>query len=185
MSDTIRPPWTPEQVAALNAFQRCGRVHPFTCGVCRDRDTDALVAKIEAARAAGEPDPPWKSGGQHALVATADGWVCETCDYTQDWAHAFMAEPPPPHPFAAHMETPGVTNPAIRKAFEDAGITADNAAAILPGLLSAGSLVVEFPDTGNPGDPWMKDIDDPDHLDFASDVMMDLADLAEEDHDGD
>ena len=78
-----------------------------------------------------------------------------------------------------------ITAPAIRKAFEDAGITEENAGTVLPGLLAAGALVVEFPDTGNPDDPWMKDIDDPDHLDFASDVMTDLADLAEEDFDGD
>lgn len=27
------------------------------------------------------------------LIATCDGWICRNldCDYTQDWAHSFMA----------------------------------------------------------------------------------------------
>ena len=70
---TIRAPWTPEQVAALNAFQRRGGMHPFTCG--------------------GDHAP-----GSPSLVAYSDGWRCpqpygEACDYRQDWAHAFMAHP--------------------------------------------------------------------------------------------
>lgn len=56
-------PWTAEQVAALNRWQRLGYVHPFTC-----------------------PNG-WN------LVATTAGWVCPgTCGYTQDWAHDFMAD---------------------------------------------------------------------------------------------
>lgn len=66
MSDQIRAPFTDDQVAALNAFQDSGVFHPFTCGNCR---TD--------------------------LIATKDGWKCpdHDCDYKQDWAHAFMADP--------------------------------------------------------------------------------------------
>ncbi|MEU5043193.1 hypothetical protein [Streptomyces griseorubiginosus] len=72
----IRAPWTPDQVDALNAFQRRGGMHPFTCG--------------------GEHTP-----ASPALVAYTDGWRCpqpygESCDYRQDWAHAFMAEAPAP-----------------------------------------------------------------------------------------
>ena len=26
------------------------------------------------------------------LIATPDGWICPSCDYTQDWAHGFMAD---------------------------------------------------------------------------------------------
>jgi hypothetical protein len=26
--------------------------------------------------------------------ATPEGWVCPYCDYTQDWAHEFMARTP-------------------------------------------------------------------------------------------
>lgn len=66
----IRAPWTPEQVAALNAFQQHGGMHPFTCGNER-HDV------------------------HYVLIARADGWHCSQppCDYRQDWAHAFMAEP--------------------------------------------------------------------------------------------
>jgi len=61
----IRPPWTPDEVATLNAWQHNGEVHPFTCG--NDHD------------------------GNRVLVATRDGWICPTCDYTQAWAHSFAA----------------------------------------------------------------------------------------------
>lgn len=59
-----KAPFTPEQVESLNGFQRCGCFHPFTCGKCRND-----------------------------LIATEQGWVCQNgCDYTQDWAHDFMAD---------------------------------------------------------------------------------------------
>lgn len=72
MTNVIRAPWTPEQVAALNDFQHGGWMHPFTCG--------------------GEHTP-----GSPVLIAREDGWHCsdpygEGCDYVQDWAHAFMAD---------------------------------------------------------------------------------------------
>lgn len=73
MSERIHAPFTTEQVIRLNAWQTDGRVHPFTCEM--------------------HSDTP--------LVATAEGWRCPHaggyapidvhCDYTQDWAHAFMA----------------------------------------------------------------------------------------------
>lgn len=63
--ERIHAPWTPEQVAALNSWQRTGYLHPFTCG---------------------------KNSEHRVLVATPDGWMCEDCDYRQDWAHAFMAD---------------------------------------------------------------------------------------------
>ena len=68
----ITPPWSPEQVAALNAWQANGRVHPFTCG---NRDTP-------------EHD---KDGGQ--LIADKTGWRCPVCGYRQYWAHDFMVQP--------------------------------------------------------------------------------------------
>lgn len=64
--DPIKAPWTPEQVKALNEFQACPSVHPYTCGGCNNRD---------------------------GLVATAEGWRCPDCDYKQDWAHEFSAQP--------------------------------------------------------------------------------------------
>lgn len=73
MTDRIYAPFTPEQVAALNHWQTRGGMHPFTCGAEHD-------------------------GPAPTLIAEADGWHCPgtltaTCDYRQDWAHAFMAEP--------------------------------------------------------------------------------------------
>ncbi|MFD9004449.1 hypothetical protein ACFV0T_26410 [Streptomyces sp. NPDC059582] len=70
MSNQIRAPWTPEQVAALEQFQIGGRMHPFTCGAARH----ALAPR---------------------LVPSREGWHCPDpdCDYTQDWAHEFMADP--------------------------------------------------------------------------------------------
>jgi hypothetical protein len=75
--DTIRAPFTAEQVDALNEFQSRGGMHPFTCG--NDHDGVHLV-----------------------LIARADGWHCSEppCAYRQVWAHAFMANPDAwPKPF--------------------------------------------------------------------------------------
>lgn len=66
-SDVVTAPFTPEQVESLNGYQSSGVMHEFTCGV---------------------------GGHSHGrLRATVDGWWCDFqgCDYTQDWAHAFMA----------------------------------------------------------------------------------------------
>lgn len=68
MNDRIEPPWTPEQVAALNRFQQTGFMHPFTC--------------------------PDHHGGDRDLTATPEGWVCLKCGYTQKWAHRFMLDEP-------------------------------------------------------------------------------------------
>lgn len=67
-------PFTPKQVESLNGYQRSGVFHPFTCGRCRDADET------------------WPMTDQHLLVATAAGWTCPTCDDTQDWAWASMAD---------------------------------------------------------------------------------------------
>ncbi|MFJ8798467.1 hypothetical protein [Streptomyces sp. NPDC102487] len=70
MAEPIHAPWTSKQVAALNAFQQRGGIHPFTCN--REVHPAPLV-----------------------LLAHRDGWHCSepACDYRQDWAHAFMADP--------------------------------------------------------------------------------------------
>ncbi|MFD4596774.1 hypothetical protein ACFWPQ_01950 [Streptomyces sp. NPDC058464] len=70
MTDKIRAPWTPEQVAALNEFQQGGWMHPFTCGYEHPAHPNAV------------------------LKATTNGWRCYVidCDWEQDWAHAFMAD---------------------------------------------------------------------------------------------
>jgi len=68
----IRAPWTDGTVSALNRYQAEGWMHPFTC-------------------------PQDHGIGGVRLLATSSGWMCpvQTCDYRQDWAHGFMAEPMP------------------------------------------------------------------------------------------
>jgi hypothetical protein len=68
-SDYIYAPWTEEQQKNLNAYQLMGP-HEFTCG-----------------------NPNHKKS--FALIAMEDGWHCENskCQYTQQWAWAFMADP--------------------------------------------------------------------------------------------
>ena len=69
----IEAPLTPEQVEALNRYQKSGRFHPFTCpggpgdGNCTERD----------------------------LIATPDGWVCACGAYRQSWAHENMLKVAP------------------------------------------------------------------------------------------
>lgn len=67
MSEKVFAPWSEQQVAALNAFQRAGQMHPFTCGAERCSEV---------------------------LTAVRMGWICDrlACYYRQNWAHAFMAE---------------------------------------------------------------------------------------------
>ena len=98
MTEKIRAPWTSEQVEALNRFQQRGGMHPFTCGL--DRHGNAKV-----------------------LIATEYGWRCpdDECDYTQDWAHAFMADPNawPRSPFGErHGPTPQEASLAAVQATE-------------------------------------------------------------------
>jgi hypothetical protein len=88
--EQIERPWSDEQVAKLNAYQRAGRFHPFTCG--NDRSDEAHQKYADRHN---EPD-------LGLLVATNDGWRCPVpgCGYTQTWAHAFMAQELPPDPIA-------------------------------------------------------------------------------------
>jgi hypothetical protein len=73
MQGTIEAPWTENQVASLNAYQKVSNHHAFTCG---ERDPD---------------------GSEHVLVAMWEGWYCPRCaangkSYVQSWCHAFMAD---------------------------------------------------------------------------------------------
>jgi hypothetical protein len=63
----MKAPFTPEQVEALNRWQRQGYMHPFTCP--------------------GDRTDCWDNSD---LIATEAGWVCACGRYTQDWAHDFM-----------------------------------------------------------------------------------------------
>jgi hypothetical protein len=68
-------PFSADQVVSLNAAQRSGALHPFTCANRGDGHHSHR----------GDADL-----GQ--LVATADGWRCEDCDYVQTWAWRWMAD---------------------------------------------------------------------------------------------
>jgi hypothetical protein len=63
-------PWTDTEVRALEEWQACAWVHPFTCG----NDGEVL-----------QPTPA--------------GWHCPRCDWQQTWAHDFMFSGAPPAPF--------------------------------------------------------------------------------------
>lgn len=99
---SIWAPWSYEQVAALNTWQRTDHVHPFTC--------------------------PYPHAVPMALEATINGWVCpaRACGHTQSWAYDFMFEPIPP-PFLAAPSSPLVTpstgerREAIDAAMDDGG----------------------------------------------------------------
>lgn len=69
----IRAPFTPEQVIALDHWKNNRLGHPFTCA-CRD-------------------EHPAHNGEKGLLIPTVRGWICQFCDYTQDWAHSFMCAP--------------------------------------------------------------------------------------------
>jgi len=71
MENEIKTPFSNEQVKNLNEYQLSGAMHPFTCDNSDCRGIE---------------------GSWGILVATNDGWICTTCDYTQNWAHAFMAD---------------------------------------------------------------------------------------------
>lgn len=57
---SVEAPWSQDIVDRLNAYQKSGFFHPYTCAECRSD-----------------------------LIATAEGWKCSEvgCEYTQGWAH--------------------------------------------------------------------------------------------------
>jgi hypothetical protein len=65
--DIVHAPWSLEQVIALNDYQRRDDFHEYTCA--HDHGEESRV-----------------------LVATQNGWVCPSCDYTQDWAHKMVLD---------------------------------------------------------------------------------------------
>lgn len=83
MSKKIKAPFTASQVEKLNKYQRSGQLHEFTCHG-KPLIPNKTTPRIELSR---ELCP---KGG--VLIATEDGWVCPCGSFTQDWAHAFMAE---------------------------------------------------------------------------------------------
>lgn len=64
MSDIIKAPFTEEQVKNLNAYQKRGQFHPFTC--CGQGPADKCTRRMM------EFDGSDESDG--LLKATTDGW---------------------------------------------------------------------------------------------------------------
>lgn len=62
--DKIVAPFTKEQVDTLQEYQNSDTHHPFTCDQYH--------------------------GPSCRLVPTVKGWICQYCDYTQNWAYLFM-----------------------------------------------------------------------------------------------
>lgn len=62
-----------DEIDRLNRSQTKGEFHPFTCPNRSDGEHREF------------------NGDKGALVATRRGWICPWCDYTQGWAHGFMA----------------------------------------------------------------------------------------------
>lgn len=75
MADTIRAPFTPEQVGKLNRWQQAGTVHEATC--------------------------PNEHTGSRILYATSSGLRCRMCGYHQTFAPRVMLEKPPAQVLAA------------------------------------------------------------------------------------
>lgn len=83
-AQTWKPIWTPEQVSNLHAWQHADHVHPFTCPH--------------------RSDHPAVNGDKGILIPTVCGWICQFCDYTQDWAHSSMLSPLPLPPLKEQGE---------------------------------------------------------------------------------
>lgn len=81
-SDRLLAPWTPEQVERLNWYQ--SRLPP---NAAMSRMVFTCRRRNEAPHRLGLVD-------RGVLRATPAGWVCDDCDYTQDWAYEAMLDVP-------------------------------------------------------------------------------------------
>lgn len=68
--------WTKETVDQLNEYQKNQFVHPYTCGT-----PDCGIWK-DCLNWEGKPH---KVFFRSVLIATENGWICDKCDYTQNW----------------------------------------------------------------------------------------------------
>jgi len=85
--DRSEAPWTDEQVASLNAYQKAGYVHPFTSS---PRPCDCGGSSELGMQHAETCN---RSEGGIDLIATKDGWVeWLGGPVVQNWAHKFMTD---------------------------------------------------------------------------------------------
>ncbi len=80
--------FTPEQVEKLWQYQFGPWREPF------DTKSD-LPPRMHPFTCANRSNHPFVAGDYGVLVPTVRGWICPFCDYTQNWAHGFMASPRP------------------------------------------------------------------------------------------
>jgi hypothetical protein len=66
-------PWTKEKIDELNATQKSGKFHPYTC----DRKSEKCEVNIS-------PRDYTKDG---VLIATEEGWICPCGNYRQNLSH--------------------------------------------------------------------------------------------------
>ena len=78
--NSIKAPFTKEQVEKLNNYQKSGRFHPFTC--CSPENIPECMRRNKTGKTYEDNDG--------LLLATEQGWVCPCGKYTQDWVHAIM-----------------------------------------------------------------------------------------------
>lgn len=91
MSEKITAPFTKEQVENLNHYQQTTHFHSFTC--CGgDGSPNCKRHQAYEKRRKGEI-VEFTDETEGILKATKEGWVCPCGEYTQNWAHGFMAEP--------------------------------------------------------------------------------------------
>jgi len=92
MSEKITAPFTKEQVENLNHYQQTAQFHPFTCGGGDNKTPNCKRQQAYEKRRKGEV-VEFNYENEGILNATPEGWVCPCGEYTQKWAHGFMAEP--------------------------------------------------------------------------------------------
>ncbi len=76
MSEIRKAPWDDEFILRMVEHQARGDLHPYTC----------------ANR--GDGNHPEVNGDRGVLRPTPDGWVCDHCEYRQNWAHGGVLRPP-------------------------------------------------------------------------------------------
>jgi hypothetical protein len=89
--EPLLTPWPKELVDKLNAQQKSGAVHPYTCGNCRDNLGVWFVRNKktgEEKRVSVCYKPTEEEEiffNDRELIATENGWICPTCDWKQNW----------------------------------------------------------------------------------------------------